>query len=263
MDLLCAALWGQGERFGHGVILLLECIVVKRPRIGITLDSEPAGGWSAAPWYALRQNYAAAVARAEGLPLLLPHHPADVPELLELLDGVVVSGGHFDVDPSLFSATARHETVATKPERTEFELALLQGALDRDLPLFAICGGEQLLNVALGGTLIQHIPDEVPQALLHEQNNPKDEAAHEVSLVPGTLLQRLLGQRTIAVNSTHHQAVAEVGRDLTTCARAPDGVIEAIERRGARFCLGVQWHPEYDVGGYGAPLFEAFVQACR
>ena len=132
------------------------------PLIGITLDSEPAGGWSKMPWYAVRQNYCAAVAEAGGLPLALPHEPELAPAYLDRIDGLLVTGGAFDVDPALFGAPTKHATVKTKDRRTAFEIAMVKGALDRDLPILGICGGEQLLAVALGGTLIQHIPDEVP-----------------------------------------------------------------------------------------------------
>ena len=234
-----------------------------RPVIGLTLDSEAAGGWSAMPWYALRENYAGAVARAGGLPMLLPHGAEQADEYLDRLDGVIVTGGAFDVDPALFGDTTRHPTVKTKERRTAFELALTRGALARDLPLLGICGGEQLLNIVLGGTLIQHVPDEVPAALAHEQPNPRTEPGHAVRLTPGTRLHRICGADEIAVNSTHHQAVKAVGGGVTVNAVAPDGVIEGIEVAGRRFCLGVQWHPEYSVSSGDDRIFDAFVAACR
>src|SRR5436190_572670 len=141
---------------------------MSRPVIGLTLDSEQPGGYSAMPWYALRENYSRAVARAGGLPILLPHEAEQAADYLDRLDGVIVTGGAFDVDPALFGDKTRHPTVKTKDRRTAFELALTRGALDRDMPLLGICGGEQLLNIVLGGTLIQHVPDEVPGALPHE-----------------------------------------------------------------------------------------------
>ena len=132
-----------------------------QPVIGITLDSEQPGGYSKLPWYALRQNYAEAVVRAGGLPVLLPHEPEQAAGYLDKLDGLVITGGAFDVDPTIFGASTRHATVKTKDKRTAFELAVTKGALERDKPVLGICGGQQLLNVILGGTLIQHIPDEV------------------------------------------------------------------------------------------------------
>ena len=130
-----------------------------RPLIGVTLDGEQPGGYSKYPWYALRQNYMSAVASAGGLPVALPHDPALADDYLDRIDALVVTGGAFDVDPALYGDAERHATVTLKEGRTAAELALLRGALARDMPVLGICGGEQLLAVALGGTLIQHIPD--------------------------------------------------------------------------------------------------------
>ena len=129
------------------------------------------------------------------------------------------------------------------------------------LPVLGICGGMQLLNVALGGTLIQHIPDEIPEALAHEQPNPRDEPGHEVALSADSLLRSICRSDGLAVNSAHHQAVKAVGAGLTVNAVAPDGVIEGIEAPGQRFCLGVQWHPEFAITPADRAIFSAFVAA--
>ncbi|UFN46963.1 gamma-glutamyl-gamma-aminobutyrate hydrolase family protein [Roseomonas sp. OT10] len=234
------------------------------PLIGLTLDAEEAGGWSKLPWYAIRQNYLSAIAAAGGLPIALPHLPELADAYLDRLDGLVVTGGAFDVDPALYGAAERHATVTLKETRTAFELAVLRGALARDIPVLGICGGEQLLAVALGGTLIQHIPDSIPDALAHEQPNPRTEPGHEVRVEPGTLLARVTGgAATLSVNSAHHQAVARPGRGAIVSGTAPDGVVEAIEHPGYRFCLGVQWHPEYGVDPRDGDILAAFVAACR
>ncbi|MEZ5668672.1 MAG: gamma-glutamyl-gamma-aminobutyrate hydrolase family protein [Alphaproteobacteria bacterium] len=214
-----------------------------RPVIGLTLDSETKQTYSSYPWYAVRQNYCAAVVAAGGLPVALPHEPDRADAYLDLLDGLIVTGGAFDVDPALFGAAERHVTVTTKDRRTAFELAIARGALARDMPVLGICGGQQLLHVALGGTLIQHIPDAVAHALAHEQPNPRHEAGHPVAVKPGTLLHRIAGTETLQVNSAHHQAAADEPDGVVVNATAPDGVIEGIEAPGYRFCLGVQWHP--------------------
>ena len=171
------------------------------PVIGITVDSEEPGGYSKFPWYALRENYSTAVTRAGGLPILLPHEPVHVEHFLARIDALIVTGGAFDVDPALFGAADRHPSVSLKPGRTEFELAMTRGALERDMPVLGICGGQQLLNVVLGGTLIQHIPDEIEGALAHEQPNPRDEPGHAVAVVPNTLLHRICGATALSVNS--------------------------------------------------------------
>lgn len=234
------------------------------PVIGITLDSEDAGGgYSALPWYALRKNYCEAVVRAGGLPLLLPHEPDLAESYLDRMAGLLVTGGNFDVDPALFGAEVRHATVTLKERRTAFELAVTRGALERDLPVLGICGGQQLLAVAVGGTLIQHIPDEIPDALAHEQPNPRTEPGHDVEITPGTRLHAIVEATRIPVNSAHHQAVKTVPDGVVIDALAADGVIEGIEIPDRRFCIGVQWHPEYAISPADEKLFRAFIDACR
>jgi putative glutamine amidotransferase len=234
-----------------------------RPLIGLTLDAEQPGGYSKLPWYALRQNYFGAIAAAGGLPVALPHESALAEAYLDTIDGLLVTGGAFDVDPAMYGGGPRHETVVLKEGRTTFEIAVLRGALRRDMPVLGICGGEQLLAVALGGTLIQHIPDSVPESLAHEQPNPRTEPGHEVVLTPGTLLSRIVGAPSMAVNSAHHQAVDRPGEGAVVNARAPDGVVEGLEHPGYRFCLGVQWHPEYAVDARDQAILDAFVEAAR
>ena len=175
---------------------------------------------------------------------------------------LVVTGGGFDVDPALYGDGDRHATVTLKEGRTAAELALTQGALARDMPVMGICGGEQLLAVALGGTLVQHIPDSVADALEHEQPNPRHEPGHLVAVVPGTLLHRIVGAVEMRVNSAHHQAVRTPGRHAVVNATAPDSVIEGLEDTRYRFCLGVQWHPEYFIDPGDRRIFDAFIAAC-
>jgi putative glutamine amidotransferase len=236
--------------------------MVKRPLIGLTLDAEPPGGWSKYPWYALRQNYTAAVAAAGGLGVALPHDPGLAEDYLDRLDGLIVTGGAFDVDPALYGDTGRHETVELKTGRTQAELSLLQEALARNIPVLGICGGQQLLAVALGGTLIQHIPEALPNALPHEQTTPHDQPGHEVCILPGTLLHKIVGAGGMQVNTSHHQAVKHAGRSIVN-AVAPDGIIEGIEDASRKFCLGVQWHPEYFVDPGDKRIFEAFIAAAN
>jgi putative glutamine amidotransferase len=238
-----------------------------RPMIGVTLDSEkpaknPYQGYSVYPWYALRENYMDSIAEAGGLPVALTHHSSLAEEMLDRIDALVVTGGAFDVDPDLYGGGPRHDTVVLKAGRTAAELALLRGALSRDMPVLGICGGQQLLAVALGGTLIQHVPDEIEDALPHEQPNPRHEAGHTVAILPGTLLHRIVGSETMQVNSSHHQAVRDPGSARIN-ARAPDGVIEGIEDTRYRFCLGLQWHPEFLIDPGDARVFGALIDEAR
>jgi putative glutamine amidotransferase len=193
-----------------------------------------------------------------------------VADALSGIDGLMLTGGD-DVMPSRYGETAHETVVEAEPGRDEFEIALVNEARARELPLFAICRGIQVLNVACGGTLVQDIPSEVRGALPHSLKIPPHEPyslAHEVWLDKDTLLSRLMGERlsdadSCEVNSRHHQAVKDVARGFKVSATAPDGVIEAIEDPTRRFCLGVQWHPEnfYRTGEF-RNLFEGFVQAC-
>lgn len=233
----------------------------KRPLIGLTLDAEPAGGWSKYPWYALRQNYTEAVAAHGGLAVALPHDADHAEAYLDRLDGLIVTGGAFDVDPALYGDDTRHQTVELKAGRTIAELALLRGAMARNMPVLGICGGQQLLAVALGGTLHQHIPDAIPNALEHEQKTSHYEPGHEVEILAGTKLFTIAGAR-MRVNTSHHQAVKSPGRGVVN-AIAPDGVIEGIEDPALKFCIGVQWHPEYLVDAGDAALYNSFIGACH
>ena len=234
-----------------------------QPVIGLTLDHEDPGGYSKFPWYAMQENYFGAVARAGGLPIALPHEPALAEEYLALIDGLVVTGGNFDVDPALFGAADRHDSVSTKDRRTEFELAITRAAHGADMPALGICGGQQLMNVALGGTLIQHIPDAIPNALAHEQPNPRNQAGHAVALEPDSALYRITERADMQVNSAHHQAVDAAAPGLKVNAHAPDGVIEGIEDPARRWFIGVQWHPEFAIDPGDNRIFESFLSACR
>ena len=232
------------------------------PLVGITLDSEQSGGYSKYPWYAIRQNYADAVVASGGLPIALPHNPSLAGDYLDRIHALVVTGGAFDVDPAIYGAADRHETVTLKENRTAAELALIQGALARNMPVLGICGGEQLLAVVLGGALIQHIPEAIVGALEHEQPNPRHEPSHPVAISSGTLLHRIVGTAEMQVNSSHHQAVGDPGPFAVVNAVAPDQVIEGVEDPRFRFCLGVQWHPEFFISRSDRRIFDALIAAC-
>ena len=235
----------------------------KAPVIGFSLDYEEKPTYSKMPWYALRENYCGSVSRFGAVPLPLPHENDFVNQYLDMIDGLVITGGAFYVSPEMYGEKTTSDTVTTKQRRTQFEYAITNGAIERKLPILGICGGQQLLNVVLGGTLIQHIPDTIPNALEHEQKNPRTEAGHSVTVTAGTLLHRIVGTTTIDVNSAHHQAVAKPAPHCVVDAVAPDGVIEGIEMPDHPFCLGVQWHPEYFVTDADTKIMQAFVAACH
>jgi putative glutamine amidotransferase len=208
-------------------------------------------------------DYVESVRRAGGEPLVL-RNTDDPAEALARVDGLLLTGG-LDVDPALYGETP-HETTEVAAERDRFEVPLAQAAISRDVPLFAICRGVQVLNVAAGGSLVQDIPSAVTSDLNHAIDIPKDHVAHQVHVRPGTRLADALGPAadldTCPVNSRHHQSVARVAPSFVVSAASPDGVVEAIERPGAAFCLGVQWHPEnFWKTGEFAGLFGALVEA--
>jgi len=189
-------------------------------------------------------------------------------KVLREVDGVLLTGGG-DVDP-IFYGEDRDPTIEdAEPGRDEFELDLVKRAMESDVPVLAICRGAQVLNVAAGGSLVQDIPSAIASDLAHTIKEPKDAVAHVVTVTPGSRLETILGaavdaSHTCRVNSRHHQSVAQVGSGLIASATAPDGVIEGIEREGAEFCIGVQWHPEnfWRTGEFKG-LFDAFVNAAR
>jgi len=233
-----------------------------RPLIGVTLDQETDPTYSKFPWYAVRENYMHAVAAAGGVPVGLPSNAKLAHGYTRLLDGLLITGGAFDIDPRLFGDTKLSPFTSLKTTRTDFELEITTLSLEKNIPIFGICGGEQLLAVALGGTLLQHIPDCPFDTLQHEQPNPRNEPAHNVAISHGTLLHKIVGVTHMNVNSAHHQAVSNPGSGNIINAIAPDGIIEGIECPAHRFCLGVQWHPEFQISEGDNKLFKAFVSAC-
>ena len=224
-----------------------------KPVVGITtyLTRAAWGAWDVEAAL-VPADYVRAVERAGGAPLLVPPG-ADTEATLAVVDGLVFSGGS-DLDPELYGDDAHPETNGVVRERDEFELGLMQAALARDVPMLAICRGSQVLNVALGGGIEQHVPDRVGSDAHKE--TPGVFAEHDVEVVPGTRLGSLLGARHV-VKSHHHQGFGELGAGLREAARAPDGTVEALEDASRRFTMGVLWHPE---AGDDLALFEALVE---
>jgi putative glutamine amidotransferase len=232
------------------------------PVIGIP-GPTVAARWG--PWEDLAlvvpTGYLRAVHDAGGVSLVLaPGQPAHPGALLDLVDGVLLIGGT-DVDPRSYGEVPHAETDPPAPDRDAFELALAREAIARDLPLLAVCRGMQLLNVACGGTLVQHLPDRVGHTGHRRTVGSFADADHEVRLAPGSLAARVAGEERHRVMSHHHQAVGGVGDGLVVSGwDVPEEVPEAIERPGSSFVLGVQWHPEEDPE---SPVIGALVAAAR
>ena len=199
----------------------------------------------------LPRSYVTAVQRAGGLAVLLPPDPVateDPGQLLELIDGLMLAGGA-DIDPSCYGQEAHPNTTDTVPERDAFEIALVRAAIERDMPVLGICRGMQLINVACGGTLLQHLPERFGHHEHRRVVGSFDGADHDVQLRDGTLATRVIGESPHATKSHHHQGIDRLGEGLEVSGTsAMDGLPEAIELPGARFVLGVQWHPEADQG---------------
>jgi putative glutamine amidotransferase len=227
---------------------------VARPVIGITTYVTPAkwGYWDVEAAL-VPAAYVQAIEGAGGRPLLVPPSEDGVDETLAALDGLLFSGGS-DLDPELYDQEPHDETFGVHLERDRAELVLLEAALARDMPVLAVCRGSQVLNVARGGDLVQHLPDVVGDE--KHKHTPGTFADHDVSVEDGTRLAALLGDRA-PVKSHHHQGIGRVGDGLRVAAHAEDGTIEAVEDPSHRFALGVLWHPE---AGDDLRLFEELVR---
>ena len=243
---------------------------MSRPVIGICTSLERAR-WSVwdQPAMLLARNYVDAVQLAGGLVLMLPPDPAlleDPDQALDLIDGLMLVGGA-DIDPAFYGQTAHEQTVETVPERDAFEIALVNAAIERDMPVLGICRGMQLINVARGGTLLQHLPEHFGHSEHLRVTGSFDGADHQVSLRAGSLAARAAGETEHSTKSHHHQGIDRLGDGLRVSGHSLlDDLPEAIEWEDGpsqrRFVLGVQWHPEADVGSsvIGALLDAATIE---
>ena len=234
------------------------------PLIGITAD---VSGNTKDRQFFVAERYLLAIRRAGAIPIVLPpaHSNATVTRLLGVLNGLVVSGGNFDIHPRYYGEKPILELGAIKQERTDFELAITRAAIKRDLPVLGICGGAQAINVVLGGSLYQDIETQCSGAGPHERSGKKKAASHGIHIESGSRLFAIFGRRDLKVNTSHHQAIKKLGRGLVVNARAGDGVVEGVESTKHRFVIGVQWHPEALAPRQKLQrrLFSSFVKVCR
>ncbi|NSZ48772.1 gamma-glutamyl-gamma-aminobutyrate hydrolase family protein [Agrobacterium vitis] len=232
--------------------------MTRRPLIGITPDINDIEAPETE--YIVRRNYADAVSDAGGLPIILPYG-MQVDAYLDTIDGLLVTGGMFDIDPQLYRQVARKQYVM-RPERTDFEKALIEGARRRNMPILGICNGMQLLAVCLGGELVQDIPSEIDGAFEHKPAQAATLTQHEVQVVFGSRSLRLPVGATYAVNSVHHQSVLS-SEGYAVLAVSPDTVIEALEATDGGFAVGVQWHPEYGASQIDDAVWRGFLAAAN
>ena len=223
-------------------------------------DSEKYS-YSKFPWYALRTSYSDAVSANGGLPILLPFDEEGLDQVLDMIDGLIIPGGDVDIDPSFYGEEIISNTVLTNHQRTSYDLKLLEKTLKLNIPVLGICYGMQLMNVFMGGSLIQDLPEHNPTDINHTQPHPKDAQWHGIDLARGTKLANIAKDcSTWHVNSTHHQAIKKLGQDLIVSATATDGVIEAIEFINKPFAIGVEWHPEYQKNQLDIDIFKALIE---
>jgi putative glutamine amidotransferase len=233
----------------------------ERPRIGITMRIELE-----TDRFYLSRYYSEAVEAAGGAPVHISLIPRQeyIASLMEGLDGILLPGSDSDVDPLLYGHDPHPKLGSVHPLKDQTDALVLEEIERRGTPLLAICFGMQILNVARGGTLIQDILSEMPEAIKHQQGAPRDRRSHRVRLLEGSILAQLAGTETALVNSHHHQAIETVGRELVATAWTSDGLVESLEDpRGDRFALAVQWHPEiaWAQDDFSRAIFEQFVKA--
>ncbi|MDC0344623.1 gamma-glutamyl-gamma-aminobutyrate hydrolase family protein [Alphaproteobacteria bacterium] len=234
----------------------------RAPLIGITMDTQKPGNYSKYAWSALRDHYFDAVSDSGGIPVGIHYAAQDVTQLLSRLDGLLISGGDFDVPPAFYGQGVDHDRVDVRPKRSIFERDLSLMSFEKNIPSLGICGGMQIQNVALGGTLIQHIPDTPDVLVFHEQPNPRHEVGHSILIESETpLLDMNRGEKKAMVNSAHHQGVDKLGKDLAPMAWAEDGILEAFYHPQKHFYMGIQWHPEFSITSLDKAIFDTFIDA--
>ena len=236
---------------------------MKKPIIGITLDSEKPGSYSKFDWYAIRKNYLATVEKLGGIAFPLSHNIKNIDSYVKIINGLIITGGNFSISPKLYGEKTTKFSKNLKKLRTEFEYKICKKSLKKNIPILGICGGEQLLNVYFGGTLIQHIKTFVPKAINHEQTTPRNKSSHLVKINKKSKLYKIIKKDYIKVNSAHYQAVDKIGKNISISGKSNDGIIESIENNKYKWCIGVQWHPEFLITKFDKLLIKNFIDNSR
>jgi putative glutamine amidotransferase len=240
-----------------------------KPLIGVVpdYDSGSKNSYSIYSHYAIRKNYVDAITKAGGAPILIPYDILSIENYLSLCDGFMIVGGNFDINPEKYGEKTIHKSVILNTNREEFESVLVKKILEIKIPILGICNGMQAINVALGGSLMQDILDEKNNFVDHEQSHfeefqDKKKPYHTIKINSESTLYKITKTKIASVNSSHHQAIKNVGSALNVSAVADDGIIEAIENPTHPFCVGVQWHPEFETSKIDRKIFAAFIGQC-
>jgi len=240
---------------------------MKKPIIGIIPDYKIGGAnsYSKTPFFAIRQNYPQSISEANGVPIVFSYDYEAIEQYLNLIDGLLFIGGGFDIHPKRYNEEINPQTKLNEA-RDNFEFEVFSQAIKQksQMPILGICNGMQLINIFFGGSCIQHITDH-SEYMNHEQSyNPEFldyQPYHQVEILSSTKLAKISRQKMIKTNSSHHQAIGNLGKNILISAKASDGIIEAIEHNKHPFCLGVQWHPEFESSEMDRELFLAFINA--
>ncbi len=241
---------------------------ITHPVIGVTCSFQrlPSKDNHDCDYHYLYDPYIAAIHQAGGMPIIIPVglEGRYINRVFDLIDGLCITGGG-DIDPNLYNDLLTTKLYKVEPKKDRTELDIFNLSFNRNIPILGICRGAQLMNVALDGTLYQDIVSQVRMALNHNPDMTHAVPAHTVEIEPDTKLHRIIGEDVIKVNSWHHQGIKLHGKGLISSAKAPDGLVEAIEHPNKKWCIGVQWHPEmtFEDDKHQAKLFKAFVDACK
>ncbi|MCS5711019.1 gamma-glutamyl-gamma-aminobutyrate hydrolase family protein [Candidatus Berkiella aquae] len=231
----------------------------EKPLIGILLNDGGKGGYSQYPWYAMRKNYSAVIAKMGGVPVFIGHDVTVADDYLNRLDAIVLPGGDLDSPPSAHKKNQNATVDPKRYPREAIEFKLIQEAYRRDMPVLGICAGMQNMNVALGGTL--HNLKASGQTKMEHRHDNREKIQHTIKVEPNSLLYKVVQSKQFGVNSNHRSGINELASRYVVTARAPDGVIEAIEAQNKSFFIGVIWHPEYVLTPQEEKLWKAFIQA--
>lgn len=245
----------------------MTTLIMKRPLIAVPMDyldidEEPEAKWySKYPWYGVKHRYHDALTTSGAIPCFIGYDHGLIPEYARQFDGLVITGGFFDHDPAMYNAIV-HPTTKLRIKRSHFEMELLKAFLPTQKPILGICAGHQLINIAYGGTIIQDIPSQFTSDIKHTLAPPPTEPAHTVEIIQNTKLSKWYTKNSAQVNSSHHQGIEHLGKNLIANAISTDNLIEGIEDPKHPFCIGVQWHPEYFVDELDKVIFKQFVHSC-